>query len=282
MTLDRRRHAFREDLADERLRGQVEALRYVRGEKRCITVSAASLHRQPSGESAIDTQALFGEDVLIFEQAEGWAWAQLSDGYVGYLPISTLGKERNEPTHRVSALRTFIYSGPNLKLPTMHHVSIGSLVHVIREEGDYSEIAGGGFIFSRHLARIDTFETDFVSVAERFLETPYLWGGKSSLGIDCSGLVQLSLAIAGAGCPRDSDMQEAELGSSISINHDLSGLKRGDLIFWKGHVAIMLDSVRMIHANGWSMNVHVEPLKVAEKRIREVANGGFITSIRRL
>lgn len=282
MTLDHRRHAFREDLADERLRGQVEATRYVSGEKRSVTVSAAPLHRQPSEESAIDTQALFGEDVLIFEQTGDWAWVQLSDDYVGYLPVSALGEEGNEPTHRVSALRTFIYPGPNLKLPTTRHVSIGSLVHVTGSEGEYSEIAGGGFVFSRHLARIDAFEADFVSVAERFLETPYLWGGKSSLGIDCSGLVQLSLAIAGIGSPRDSDMQETELGSNIPINHDLSDLKRGDLIFWKGHVAIMLDSVRMIHANGWSMNVHIEPLKVAEKRIREVANGGSITSIRRL
>lgn len=282
MTLDRRRNAFRDDLADERLRGEVDAARFVGSVKRNVTACVASLHRQPSEQSAVDTQALFGELVSVFEQSDGWAWVQLCDGYVGYLPTSVLGELDGQPTHRVLALRTFLYPGPDLKLPTRRYLGFGSSVRVAGSEGEYSEIAGGGFVFSRHLVPIDSFETDFVAVAERLQGVPYLWGGKSSLGIDCSGLVQLSLAACGIACPRDSDMQEAEFGVALAIGPDLSGLKRGDLVFWKGHVAIMLDDTRMIHANGWTMDVYAEPLKVAEQRIRDISNGGPITSIRRL
>lgn len=282
MSLDPRRNAFRPDLADERLRGKLEAARFVVGEKRLIVSSTASLHRLPEPGSGVDTQALFGEDVLLFDERDGWAWAQLlGDGYVGYIPSADLGTIDGEATHRVRSLRTFVYPEADLKLPTARYLGIGSRVRVTRTEGDYAELSDGGFIFSRHLAGADSFEPDFVSVATRFLGTPYLWGGKSSLGIDCSGLVQLSLAEAGITSPRDSDMQATELGHEIEINADLSGLRRGDLIFWQGHVAVMLDETRTIHANGWSMSVLSEPLATAEKRIRDATGSGIIR-IRRL
>lgn len=282
MSLDPRRHAFRPDLADERLQGKVDAGRFVSGETRRINTTLAALHREPSPTSGMDTQALFGESIRVFEEKDGWAWAQLmGDDYVGYIRTSDIGPDKGEPTHRVAAMRSFIYPTASIKLPTDRYLSIGSQMRVIAIEGDFAAIAGGGFIYRTHLTELATREPDFVAVTERFVGTPYLWGGKSSLGIDCSGLVQLSLAQTGIMAPRDSNMQEAELGQEITITPDLSGLRRGDFIFWKGHITTMVDETRIIHANGWSMTVLVEPLAVAEKRTRE-ATGGGITRIRRL
>lgn len=282
MTLDPRRNAYRADLADAELRGEVEAARFVSGEDGQIIVSAAPLHRLPDESGGIDTQALYGEQLRIFERNGNWAWVQLSDdGYVGYMPLSCVGVRNISASHHVRALRTFIYPEASMKLPTGRYLGMGCRVQVTGQNGDFFEIAGGGFIYTRHLSAQNEAEPDFVAVAERFLETPYLWGGKSSLGIDCSGLVQLSLKMSGLNAPRDTYMQEAEFGQAVEIAPDLSGLQRGDLIFWKGHVAIMLDTTTMIHANGWSMNVLVEPLAVAERRIRETSDSR-ITSIRRL
>jgi hypothetical protein len=282
MNFDRRITPIRADLADERLRGQVEAERFTTGSPRRVAASYQSLHRHPSLDAPVDTQALFGELADVFEEREGWAWVQLrGDGYVGYLPTDALGDIAAEPTHRVSALRTFVYPGASLKLPHQGLLSLNSHVTVAEIEGDYARLATGGYVMSAHLVSIGEYATDYVAVAERFLHTPYLWGGKTSIGIDCSGLAQTSLFAAGIHAPRDSDLQEQALGASVEILPDLSGLQRGDLIFWKGHVAIMLDEISMIHATGHTMTVSIEPLVVAEERIRTVSYGP-ITSIKRL
>jgi cell wall-associated NlpC family hydrolase len=154
-------------------------------------------------------------------------------------------------------------------------------VTVTGSDGDYARLEAGGFVFAAHLREIGSLESDFVTVAERLLGTPYLWGGRTSLGLDCSGLVQTALAAAGVQAPRDSDMQEAQLGRAVEIKPELSGLRRGDLVFWKGHVGIMLDPTRLLHANGHTMTVSVEPLAAAEERIR-TRSYGPITSIKRL
>lgn len=282
MSFDRRVTPFRTDLADERLRGQLDAERFVSGAPKRVIAPYQSLQRHPSPDAPVDTQVIFGEKVEVFDERDGWAWVQLqADGYVGYLPISSLSDPGAEPTHRVSALRTFVYPGPSLKLPNQSLLTLNSEVTVTEIESEYARLSTGGYVIAAHLRAIDRHAADFVEVAERFLHTPYLWGGKTSVGIDCSGLAQTSLLAAGVSAPRDSDMQERDVGASVEIRPDLSGLQRGDLVFWKGHVAIMLDATRMIHATGHTMTVSIEPLAVAEERIRTVSYGP-ITSIKHL
>jgi hypothetical protein len=181
-----------------------------------------------------------------------------------------------QPTHRVAALRTHAYPGPSVKRPHVHAISLGAALCVERIEGDFSIAVDGLHYFARHLAPIGEVEPEFVAVAERFLETPYLWGGRTSEGIDCSGLTQTALTAAGVAAPRDSDML-AGLGAPVPVD---DALRRGDLIFWKGHVGIMRDPTTLLHANGWHMKVVSEPLREAQTRI--AAGGGPITSIRRL
>jgi len=282
MSFDRRITPIRADLADERLRGQIEAERFTAGTLKRVVASFSPLHRHPSREAPVDTQAIFGESVTVYDEHEGWAWAQLNDdGYVGYLPSEALGEPGAEPTHRVRAIRTFVYPGPNLKLPYRDYLTLNAKVAVMETEGDYARLATGGWVYAPHLAGLDAFETDYVSVAERFLHTPYLWGGKTSLGIDCSGLAQTALAAAGIAAPRDSDMQERALGTPIGVKPDLGGLRRGDLVFWKGHVGLMMDESNFIHATGHSMTVMIEPLAIAEERIRRTSYGP-ISAIKRL
>ncbi|AWN52762.1 NlpC/P60 family protein [Methylobacterium sp. 17Sr1-1] len=286
--LDPRLTPARPDLADERLRGRVEAARYVPGRPHRIVVPVAPLRRAPDPTAALDSEALFGEAATVYELRDGWAFAQLAaDGYVGYLPEEALGPAGPAPTHRVSGLRTFLYPAADLKRPVLGALSFGALVTVAAREGAYARLSDGGFVWAGHLAPVAAFEPDVAATALRFLGTPYLWGGRSSLGLDCSGLVQTALAAAGLPAPRDSDQQEAALGEAVALDPGLAGLRRGDLVFWRGHVGMMLDETRLIHANGHHMAVAVEPLAEAENRIRAGRTGpgtgdGAIRAVRRL
>ncbi len=282
MILDRRITPFRPDLAASRLIGQVEARVFVDPEPARLVAASAPLRREPRPDAPLDTEALMGERVDVYERHEGWAWVQLAgDGYVGYLPDDALRQDASEPSHRVCALRTFVYPGPSMKLPPLEALSLGAQVGVAGETGDFLVLADGGHVFAGHLLPQGRFELDFVAVAERFLHIPYLWGGKTSLGLDCSGLTQLALAAAGIPSPRDSDMLEAALGESVPFEESLAGLKRGDLVFWKGHVGVLTDPNTLLHATAYTMRVMAEPLREARDRIR-ARSFGAITSIRRL
>jgi cell wall-associated NlpC family hydrolase len=282
--LDRRLTAARADLALESLRGLVEAERFVPGCAARLIAPSAPLRRTPSPDAAIDTEVLAGEALTVIERKGGFAWVQLqTDSYVGYLDEAALSETAPAPTHRIRALRTFLYPGPSMKLPPCGHFSLGATVAVLREDGDFAEIeigAGSGFVWRAHLARLGDWESDSVAVAESLTGAPYLWGGKTSLGLDCSGLVQLAHAQCGRALPRDSDMQEAGVGQALPVTPGLSGLRRGDLVFWKGHVGLMRDAQTLLHANGFHMLVVSEPLAEAVARIAAKGGGG-ITAIRR-
>jgi cell wall-associated NlpC family hydrolase len=282
MTRDPRITPARPDLAAAHLRGEIEAARYVAGRPMHVRVGVADLHNKPSREAAIDTQALYGEDVTLYEEPEGWAWVQLaSDGYVGYLARDALADGAAKGTHRICVNRSFVYPAADLKAPIIAALPLGAMVKVADEQGDFARLADGGFMFARHLASREHRVKDFVAVAEGLVDCAYLWGGKSSLGIDCSGLVQIALGEAGIAAPRDTDLQERALGAALPISEGLEGLKRRDLVFWKGHVGIMRDARMLLHANAHHMLVVSEPLDAVRERIRQ-KGGGAITAIKRL
>jgi hypothetical protein len=272
----------RPDLAAAYLRGQIAADGYVEGRAMHVCVGTADLRHAPAPDAPLDTQALFGEDVTLYEDHEGFGWVQLArDGYVGYMSMAALAEGQIKPTHRVTVNLSFVYPGPDLKLPARDALPLGAAVRVRATRGGFAQIDDAAFVFSGHLLPSGESQTDFVAVAERLLHAPYLWGGKTSLGIDCSGLVQISLAAAGIDAPRDTDLQEQALGLPIAVDTDLAGLRRGDLVFWRGHVGIMRDETTLLHATAHHMLVASEPLRLARDRILATTSQP-ISAIKRL
>lgn len=272
----------RPDLAAQHLRATHPAERYAVGEAAHVRVGVAPVHRRPGADQPLDTQALFGEAVTIYERRDGWAWVQLArDAYVGYVPLTCLGDGApSAATHRVNVARSFVYARADLKSPVLDALPLGAEVSVTGIEAGFAALAGGGFVFVRHLREASVPAPDPVAVAEALEGVPYLWGGRSSFGLDCSGLVQLGWDLAGVIAPRDSDMQAAGFGEPLDPGADLGGLRRGDLVFWKGHVGIMRDAATLLHANAHHMLVAIEPLAEAIARI-EAAGSGAPTGFRR-
>jgi cell wall-associated NlpC family hydrolase len=279
VTPDPRLNAFRPDLADATLRGKVEALRYAEGEPAMVTASVVPVRKLPDASASRITEALYGEQVCVFDRNGGFAWVQLeADGYVGYVPEDALGA-LVPPTHRISSPKTFVYPHATLKSMPAQALYLTSSVRVEAMENGYGRLSSGGYVHGAHLTPVPgQIARDPAGVAELFAGVPYLWGGKTHAGLDCSGLVQLAFHAAGHACPRDSDMQAAGLGDPMP-GLSAHGLKRNDLVFWKGHVGLMLDGERLIHANGFHMRVAVEPL--AEALARIASQYGEMTGVRR-
>lgn len=286
-TLDPRLNAFRDDLADSALKGRVTADCFAAGRAAGIARGIVDLRRAPNARSGLDTQLLFGEAVTVFDEADGWAWVQnQTDGYVGYVESAALGDAPAPPTHRVTALRSYLFPEPDLKAPPLDCLSIASPLCVVGREGDYAALRGGGYVYDKHIARIADTQADYVATALRFLGTPYYWGGRSSVGLDCSTLVQLSLACAGLPVRRDTYQQETTAGEALNGLPGEIALQRGDLVFAPGHVAIVLDAgmpdaTRILHANAFTMTVAIEDLDALEGRVRAETGGGF-TAVRRI
>jgi cell wall-associated NlpC family hydrolase len=280
VTADPRLLPARGDIAAAHLKGLVEAERFVEGETKQVIAAAATLRRTLAPDARLETQLLYGEAFHVYEEKDGFAWGQAAmDSCVGYVSEKLLTAPVIKPTHRVSVLRTILFSAPDIKSAPLAFLSLNAKPAIAEEKGRFARNARGGWLIAAHLDPINAKRIDYVAAAELFLGAPYLWGGKDSLGLDCSGLIQSALERAGIAAPRDADMQEEALGVAMPFGPELNGLRRGDLVFWNGHAGIMLDGERLIHANAFHMQVAIEPLRTAAARIEKSA--GPITSIRR-
>ncbi len=280
--LDRRLNAYRDDLADSRLKGKVTAARFVDGKDRQVAAGVAPLRKAPAPGTQLVSELLFGERVRVFEDKDGVAWVQNeTDGYVGYTDSTALSGRVHAPTHTVSAILSCLYPEPAIRAPSRGILPMGAGVAVTGSKGRYAELATGGWVPLQHLAEADAFESDFIAVAQRLTGAPYVWGGRSALGLDCSALVQLALARCGVKAPRDSDMQEAGLGKPVPFDGDAAALRRGDIVFWKGHVGIFIAPERFLHANARDMAVATAPFAEVVRYIEE-AEKQTVKAVRRL
>jgi cell wall-associated NlpC family hydrolase len=281
---DPRLTAARPDLAAEQWRGLIPAERYATGETMQVMTTTAPLFGAPRSDGPMQSEMLFGECFIAYERNDdGWCWGQTGrDGYVGYVPSDMLALSQTaptpEPTHRVHALRSFVYPGATIKTAPLMHLSFASLLTVTGEKDGFYSLDQGGWIIARHLVPVDHLADDPATVAATMLGAPYLWGGRSSLGMDCSGLVQLALEACGIPCLRDSDMQQQQLGEALDPE---APLQRNDLVFLKGHVGLMLDDTTLLHANGHHMACVAEPLREARARIK-AKTGHDIAAIKRI
>lgn len=279
--LDARLNAFRTDLAAAVLRDRVSAPRYAEGEPMQVARGCVDLRRAPGHDAPLDSQLLFGEAVTVYDRKDEagsrWAWVQSEhDGYVGYVEAAALGAPGGDPSHAVNVLWSFLYPEPDLKSPVRDVLSMGALVLAGATRNGFTEVAvpghGGAWIYSDHLADPENGEADYVATALEFVGLPYLWGGRGSLGLDCSALVQLALNRAGIACPRDSDMQAASIGEPVGRKSRPPRPDYGDLLYMPGHVAIALDETHVVNANAHHMLVSVEPL--ADVMARVAAESG--------
>jgi cell wall-associated NlpC family hydrolase len=277
---DPRINAWRADLADVRLQGQVASERFVAPSKGQIRTPFVPVYKEPRLDAERVTEALAGENVAVFERAHGWVWGQLErDRYVGYIPESAVMAGARDMTHVVTAFATFMYAAPDIKSEAISTLSLNAQVAAADTHDRFLRLQTGAYVIERHTAPVGAFASDFVAVAERFIGTPYLWGGRTSHGVDCSGLVQMGMIAAGLPCPRDTDMQREALGRPRDITPDLAGLKRGDLLFWPGHVGIVTDGLHLLHANAHHMAVAKEPVMAAVAR--SAAGGTPLLAIKR-
>ena len=266
---DHRLTLARPDLAAQALEGLVRATRYAPTTPMACLSPAAAIRRDADLEAEQLDQLLFGESFDVLETAGGWAWGQARrDGYVGFVALDDLRPEPPAATHWVSALRAYAFTAPSIKSRIRGLYSMNALVAIEAREGRFARASGAGWFVEAQLSPIGQVEPDPATVAERYVGAAYQWGGRESLGLDCSGLVQQALLACGRACPRDTDMQ-AQIGQPIARED----LRRGDLVFWLGHVGMMQDEIRLIHANAYHMAVAIEPLGAAIERIGRTETG---------
>jgi len=240
------------------------------GASYAVQVRAASVpvREGPLADARLATEALHGEILDVFQEEHGFLLVQCRrDRYVGWVPREGLSEAVRTATHKVMTPRTHAYAAPDLKSPPLLLLSFGAKVRVTAHEGNWRLCEGAGWVHHRHLGAADLFLDDPVDAAERFLHTPYLWGGRTSLGLDCTGLTQQTFEAAGVLLPRDSDMQFAWCGTEIEDWRRPGALHRGDLVFWKGHAGLMTSPDHLLHCNAWHMAVAHEPLEDAITRI---------------
>ncbi len=267
---DPRLTPFSGRVAHIRLQGQIDAPAFTEGQMMRLSAPLSDLLRRPDGPR--DRQVLRGARVCVLDQTGDLAYVQAeADGYCGWLPHADLGAD-HMPTHRVRAPATHLYCAPDLKSPEHATLSLNACVEIIATHGKFLQSHDGLWLPQQHLAPLTTHETDPVAVAESLIGTPYLWGGNSRAGLDCSALVQLALTACNHPCPGDSDLQERALGPPLE--HGTPKL-RGDLLFWRGHVAWLSAPDMILHANAHTMSVAYEPLDQALSRI---APEGPVTS----
>jgi cell wall-associated NlpC family hydrolase len=280
--IDPRVNAYRLDIADIALAGRVAAQHYIAPVAATVTVAVTSLHSAPNAHAEVASQLLLGESFMVLERRDGWCWGSCGrDCYVGYVQDAHLNFDTAPaPTHRVRAAAAHCYEQASIKSAVVQAVYRGSPLHVRAIEGDFAELADGSFIRLNALAYVDVFDKDWVLLAGDMLETPYLWGGRSRAGVDCSGLVQLNLQACGIGCPRDTDMQQV-LGDTVPKDVWVDGLERGDLVFFPGHVGVMVDAQVLLHANAFHMKTVIEPLGDVVKRLLK-DHDDPISAVRRL
>lgn len=268
---DPRLTPFRNGTAAAKLERAIDADQFAKGQSFHVTAPVCGLRTEANETSLIDTQLIYGEEFIVYGQKDDWQWGQTArDHYVGWVRNNHLTAGSLEATHQVISRGTFLYSQADLKSQPLMKISMASQVKVIGEQtvrgSQYLETAKG-WLFAKHVRPLAKTASDFVRVGESMVGMTYLWAGRSTFGLDCSGFIQLAMQMAGIAVLRDSDMQEATIGDEIEFHDDLSGLERGDLVFWPGHAGMMRDGSTLLHANGHTMSVHSEPLAAAIDRI---------------
>lgn len=281
-SFDRRVTPARPDLVAAALRDRIDSPRYAEPRRAYITWPVADLRPRPDAAASLDTQLLYGEQVDVYDVEGGWAWLQAAeDRYVGYCDARAFAWGAETATHRVTALSAPLHPSPDLKSPVQAALPMNALIHLVAHERRYHQLSDGRWIAEQHFAPISHLVHDWVATAERFFGVPYVWGGTTVAGIDCSGLIQAALRRAGIACPRDTDMQERELGEyRMQEDGSVPPFGRGDLLFWRGHVGVMLDAERLLHANAHHMSVAIEPVDEAIARIATA--GAPLKAVKRL
>nr|TFG52106.1 MAG: peptidase P60 [Hyphomicrobiales bacterium] len=263
------------------LKAAVDVPRYAEGKTSTVVRGTVPLRKSPQADAGMETQLLFGERFVVFDEKDGWAWGQAGlDNYVGYVQAEALRFSSFEPTHRVATIATPILPAMDVKRPARELLPMNAKLRILGQENRFAKIDDGCFVYASHLVPLSEKCSDWVSIAERFFGVPYLWGGKTIAGCDCSGLVQSALEAGGVVAPRDSDMMESTLGISLNVKDGFEDLRRGDLVFWKGHMGVMLDATRLLHANAFHMQAAIEPLRDAVARIAQ--SEGHIRCIKRI